>query len=544
MEYFQTRKILNNINKSIQKQPNKKITNLYSLLKREDFIVDAFTNLIKTKNFISPKMDVLTVDIFLKKNVMKIYKKIINKKSIFSVVNNIHIKKLKKKKQIMIPNYSNRIVQEMIRMILEAIYEPIYKPPNKDTESNNYFSFNKSPHDAIKELKRQSQKMEFCLEGKIVEAYFNVHHQKLTQILKKKIKDKKFLKLIKQVLKCGIMQEIKYYDTLLKISQKRIISFILFNIYMSKFDEYIKKRIQNVTSNETKLRKLKIKIYTKITNEIVNKKHKINRLRKVEKNETIVNWKEKNKIQYKILKKEIKELKEKKILKLCPNKKKKEVKLQYLRYADDWIIIINSKREILEKLKLEIKEYLKKELNLELSEKKTKIINLNKGSSKFLGFNFTYNNFFLQKIKKKYIKKNLLKISKSVLDIGIDIKLLNQRLTLKNFKHKKLYRGIKKPEWTILPDYKIIQRYNKIIKELIHYYKPMLTKKSKIARFIYLLNYSCYHTLATKHHLTIKKTIRKYGFKNEIKYKVKQNDKIKIRLPKLINYKHAMYIKL
>ena len=172
----------------------------------------------------------------------------------------------------------------------------------------------------------------------------------------------------------------------------------------------------------------------------------------------------------------------------------------------------------------------------------TNLINLNKGSSKFLGFNFTYNNFFLQKMKKKNIKKNLLQTPKTVFDIGIDIKLLNQRLTLEKFKHEKLYRGIKKPEWTILPDYKIIQRYNKIIKELINYYKPLLTKKSKIARFIYLLNYSCYHTLATKHRLTIKKTIRKYGFKNKIKHKVKHIDKMEIKLPKLINYKKAMYI--
>ena len=111
---------------------------------------------------------------------------------------------------------------------------------------------------------------------------------------------------------------------------------------------------------------------------------------------------------------------------------------------------------------------------------------------------------------------------------------------MKKFKHEKLYRGIKKPEWTILPDYKIIQRYNQIIKELINYYKPLITKKSKIARFIYLLNYSCYHTLATKHHLTIKKTIRKYGFQTN--HKVKQNDKIKIRLPQLIHYKQAIYI--
>ena len=322
-KYFHTRTILNNINKSIQKQPNKKIKNLYSLLKREDFILDAFTNLIKTKNFISSQIDVLTVDIFLKKNVMNIYKKIINKKYIFSVVNYINIEKLKKKKQIIIPNYSNLIVQEMIRMILEAIYEPIYKPPNKDKELNNYFRLNKSPHDAIKELKQNSQKMEFCLEGKIVEAYSNVHHKKLTQILKEKIKDKKFIKLIKQVLKCGVMQEIQYYDTLLKISQKRIISFMLFNIYMSKFDEYIKKKIQNVTLDGTKLKTLKIKIYTKITNKIVNKKQKINRLIKAEKSEKIINWKEKNKIQYKILKKEIKQLKEKKIVKSCPNKKKK-----------------------------------------------------------------------------------------------------------------------------------------------------------------------------------------------------------------------------
>ena len=545
-KYYHTRTILNNINKKIQKQPNKKITNLYSLLKREDFILDAFANLIKKQNFFSSKLDFLTIDVFLKKNVIKINKNLINEKYKFLKVNNKYIEKFKNKKQIILSYCSDRIVQEMIRMILEAIYEPIsIYGPNK---SNDILKFNKSPHDAIKKLKKQSQRMTFCLEGKIIKAYSNAHYQKLIQILKERISDKKFIKLIKQALQCGILQEAKYYDTVLKISQKRIISFMLFNIYMLKFDEYIKKKIQNSISNEKKIKIkiFKIKIYTKVTNQIINKKKIINKLRETEKSNQVINWKEKTKINSTILKKEIKELKAKKILKLCTITKKKKLKLQYIRYADDWIILTNCKREIIGKLKIDIKEYLKKELNLELSEKNTKIINLNKHSSKFLGFNFTYNNSYssLKKIQKKIKKENLRNTTQPILDIGIDINLLNQKLTYKKFKHEKLYRGIKKPEWTVLTDYEIVQKYNKIIKELTNYYKPMLTKKSKIAKFIYILNYSCYHTLATKHRLTIRKTIKKYGIETKIKQKFKKNDKIETRLIKLINYKQAMNLKI
>ena len=509
-EYYHTRTILNQINKNIQKQPNKKLTNLYSLLKREDFILDAFTNLIKKQNFISSKIDFLAVDVFFKKNVIKINKKLINEKYKFLNFNIRYIKKFKNKKQIILSYCSDRIVQEMIRMILEAIYEftPSYSL-NRYKELNNIFIFNKSPHDAIKKLKKQTQKMNFCLEGKIIEAYSHVPHQKLIKILREKIKDKKFIKLIKQALQCGIMQETKYYDTVLKISQKKIISVLLFNIYMLKFDEYIKKKRQSLISNEKKIKTLKLKIYIKVPNQVLNNK---------------------------------KNFKAKKILKLCTLKKKGELKLQYIRYADDWIILTNSKRKIIEKLKTEIKNYLKKELNLELSEKNTKIINLNKNSSKFLGFNFTYNNSYSSLIKIK--KKNLINTARTILDIGIDINFLNQKLTYKKFKHEKLYRGIKKPEWTILPDYVIVQKYNQIITELTNYYKPMLTKKSKIAKFIYILNYSCYHTLATKHHLTIRKTIKKYGIETKIKQKFKKNDKIKTRLIKLINYKQAMNIKV
>lgn len=543
-EYYHTRTILNNINNNIQKQPNKKLTNLYSLLKREDFILDAFTNLIKKQSFI--KLNFLTIDVFLKKNVIIINKNLINEKYQFSKVNNKYIEKFKNKKQIILSYCSDRIVQEMIRMILEAIYEPY--GPNIYKESNDIFHFNKSPHDAIKKLKKQSQRMKFCLEGKIIKAYSNVHHQKLIQILKEKINDKKFIKLIKQALQGGIMQETKYYDTVLKISQKRIISFMLFNIYMLKFDEYIKKKIQNSISNEKKIKIkiFKIKIYTKVANQIVNKKKIINRLRETKKINQVITQKEKTKINYTILKKEIKELKAKKIFKLCIITKKKKLNLQYIRYADDWIILTNCKREIIGKLKIKIKKYLKKELNLELSEKNTKIINLNKHSSKFLGFNFTYNNSYssLKKIKKKVKKENFKNTTQPILDIGIDVNLLNQKLTYKKFKHEKLYRGIKKPEWTVLPDYEIVQKYNKIIKELTNYYKPMLTKKSKIAKFIYILNYSCYHTLATKHRLTIRKTIKKYGIETKIKQQFKKNDKIETRLIKLINYKQAINLKL
>lgn len=95
------------------------------------------------------------------------------------------------------------------------------------------------------------------MEGDIDGAYNYVQHDTMVSILSEKITDKKFLVLIKQLHKSGIMENNVTKETTLKIPQGGIASPILFNIYMHKFDEYVANYCSNVLEKENEFRQLR-----------------------------------------------------------------------------------------------------------------------------------------------------------------------------------------------------------------------------------------------------------------------------------------------
>lgn len=167
----------------------------------------------------------------------------------------------KSKRPVDVPTQSDRIVQEAIRGILEAIYEPIFLEHAEKTKelSNNYgFRPGHSTWSAINKLEINTRKCNIIIEGDIVSAYNNVDHDLLLKILKEKITDKKFLRLIRDMLKSGVMDANKYEHSLNGTPQGGIVSPLLFNIYMLGFDQFIYEEfIVPIQKENKKNRKIK-----------------------------------------------------------------------------------------------------------------------------------------------------------------------------------------------------------------------------------------------------------------------------------------------
>lgn len=146
------------------------------------------------------------------------------------------------KRPLDVPSQSDRIVQEAIRGILEAIYEPVFidwEKKKKNLSSNYGFRPKRSCWSAIDVLRKKSKRCTIVIEGDIVSAYNNVNHKILLKILKERITDKKFLQLINKMLKCGIMDSNRYEHSLNGTPQGGIVSPLLFNIYMFSFDQFV-----------------------------------------------------------------------------------------------------------------------------------------------------------------------------------------------------------------------------------------------------------------------------------------------------------------
>lgn len=470
------------------------------------------------------------------------------------------------KRPITIPPFMDRIIQDAIRIVLVAIYEPEFD------KYNCSFGFrpNRSAHDAIYSLTNNlAQGLDRALEGDIKSAYDKVNRDKLIEILGKKIKDRKFLNFIKQRL------DYEFYDYDSKkyvkenegIPQGGTDSPYLWNIYMLEFDKFVLTEIKgkiekiNLKTRKNKSNKKRILNNQRVT--LATKKSTMRKLLKwirvtkkkdgsyLEKlieltKKPYKDWdhpifteegkRKDNKQNMKHAKTILEEcgIKNEKneeviVRKLQENQRitshrmnnmpflnqnKKALRIIYTRYADDWIILTNAKDYMLIKIKEEIGNYLLNELHATLSQEKTLITNIKEKPAHFLGFEIkTYRSKKISKIinkNKSKETKTTAKTAGSRVFAGIDKQRLINRLHMKGYCDQDGFpREISK--LSNLEAFTIIERINSVLIGLANYYANFIRRpKTELSRWIYIIRYSCFKTLAQKHKTTVRKILKMY----------------------------------
>src|SRR5690606_10315281 len=127
---------------------------------------------------------------------------------------------------ISVPGWSDKLVQEVMRSILETYYEPRFR------NSSHGFRPNRSCHTALTKIKETWKGTKWFIEGDIKGCFDNIDHDVLLEILARDIQDDRFLKLIKGMLKAGYMEDWKYQETYSGTPQGGVISPLLANIVL------------------------------------------------------------------------------------------------------------------------------------------------------------------------------------------------------------------------------------------------------------------------------------------------------------------------
>ena len=152
----------------------------------------------------------------------------------------VHIpKKNGKTRPLGIPAFEDKLVQEVVRMILEAIYEGHF-----ETTSHG-FRPKRSCHTALLHIQKTFSGAKWFIEGDIKGFFDNIDHDVLVGILRERISDDRFIRLIRKFLKAGYVEDWTFHNTYSGMPQGGIVSPILANIYLDKLDKYVKEYIRH-----------------------------------------------------------------------------------------------------------------------------------------------------------------------------------------------------------------------------------------------------------------------------------------------------------
>lgn len=514
-----TFEILERIEKCSSEHKDGIFTRLYRYLLREDIYHAAYQKLYSNKGAVTAGTDNDTADGFSNEYVKTLITELRNGTYKAKPVRREYIpKKNGKKRPLGIPSFRDKLLQEAVRMILEAIYEPIF-----DNHSHG-FRPKRSCHTALKQISSEFTGVVWFIEGDIKGCFDNIDHEILIRILGKKIKDSKFLNIVRQFLKAGYVENWKYNRTYSGTPQGGICSPILANIYLHELDmkfNEIKQRFDKPRSA------YKTHEYWLLDKEMKKISYWIDHTPNSDERRKLIE-------QHKALRKQLRNI---------PCKPMDNKKFTYVRYADDWLVgICGNKQECVE-LKAEIAEFLKTELNLTLSEEKT-LITHSSEKVRFLGYDIRVrrNN----EVKGHRMKNGKWRQSRT-LHMKVELTVPHTETIEKFLFENKVIR--KKPNGELQPihrtkllnmaDFEIVEHYNAEMRGLLNYYN-LAVDYHTLDFFCYLMEYSCLKTIANKHKSSIRKIIRLYkdGKSWSVPYETKVGTK-RIRPVKIADCKRG-----
>ena len=331
------------------------LTRVYHHLYSEDLYLNAYAKIYKNAGILTPGSEGETADGMSMAVIRDVIAQLRQERYRFrpSRVTGIP-KKSGGIRKLGMPDFADKLVQEVVRMQLEAYYEPRF------SDSSHGYRPGRGCHTALKHIQQRFRGATWLIEGDIKGCFDNIDHEVLMSILARDIHDQRLLNLIRQGLKAGKVEEWTYKETYSGAPQGGILSPLLSNIYLNEFDNFIEDVLQpQYTRGKTRER-------NPAYNEL---RHAIDRARNV------ADWEQVKRLEH-----------ERRQLPSQDMKDSNFRRLKYVRYADDFVVSFIGTRQEAEAIRDAIAEFLRDHLKLELSLEKTAITHAKTEQAMFLGY--------------------------------------------------------------------------------------------------------------------------------------------------------------
>jgi group II intron reverse transcriptase/maturase len=212
---------------------------LYRLMYQEDLYILAYEQIKSKPGNMTPGTDGQTLDGFSLQTIREIIREMKTEQFQFKPVRTTFIPKANgKMRKLGIPSVRDKVVQQVMYLILTAIYDSPEGAYFRETSHG--FRSTHSCHTALREIREKWSAANWFIEGDIRACFDEIHHGTLVTILRQKIADQRFLNLIWKLLNAGYMDlHGTRKDSLVGSPQGSILSPILANVYLHELDEFV-----------------------------------------------------------------------------------------------------------------------------------------------------------------------------------------------------------------------------------------------------------------------------------------------------------------
>lgn len=441
---------------------------VYRLLFNQDLYLSAYGRLYRNKGATTPGVTEETVNGMSVDKIDAIIACIRNETYRWSPARRVYIPKSDgRKRPLGLPTWSDKLLQQVMRTIMEAYYEQTF------SEHSHGFRPLRGCHTALREIWGKWTGVIWFIEGDISGCFDKIHHGKLLEILEEKIDDGRFLRLVEHMLEAGYMEDWKLNTTLSGTPQGGVISPLLANIYLDKLDKYVEETlIPAYTCGETR---------------------KQNTQYNALKNRATYLWRSGRKEEAKEISKQTRNL---------PSMDTHDPdfrRLKYVRYADDFLLGFIGPKEEAEAIKEKIGQFLQEELKLELSQAKTLVTHALTEKAKFLGYEIQtlHDNSQRGSDKRRSINGKI--------GLRVPYKVIEEKCKQYMSEGKPRHKNSLLEE----SDYAIIETYQAEYRGVVEYYR-LAYNLGDLTKLQHIMQRSLTMTLARKHKMSVSQVFRKY----------------------------------
>jgi group II intron reverse transcriptase/maturase len=372
-----------------------------------------------------------------------------------------------KKRPLGIPSWSDKLLQEVIRMILEAYYEPQFSP------YSHGFRPERGCHTALREIYQTWTGVTWFIEGDIAQCFTSLDHSILLESLSEHMHDGRFIRLIRELLNAGYLEDWKFHETYSGTPQGGICSPVLSNIYLHRLDSYVTETL--IPAYTKGARRRKNQAYFNLLAQAYRHRKRGNRqeARKRKRQAQVMPSYDPNDSTYR--------------------------RLRYCRYADDILLgFIGSKSEA-EEIKRLLGTFLRDNLKLELSEAKTLITHARSEKARFLGYHIHTLHEDTQRDDRNRRSLN------GRIGLRVPEDVIEEKCRSLMAHNKVRHR----PELYQDSDFTILNTYQTEYRGVVNYYR-LAYNLSNLGKWKWVMQQSLVQTLAAKFQLSVPQVYRKY----------------------------------